>query len=70
MCDCIYHPMETALLRAAKERGLQAVGGIGMLIGQGLAAFRLYFGIEPTGEDSALVIRSLREAGHLKEDTL
>lgn len=70
VCDCIYHPMETALLRAAKERGLQAVGGIGMLIGQGLAAFRLYFGIEPTGEDSALVIRSLREAGHLKEDTL
>ena len=42
--DIVYVPLETAVIRAAKARGLRAVSGIGMLsgiptgIGEGLAA--------------------------------
>ncbi len=40
--DLIYHP--TALLRAAQERGLRAVDGLGMLIHQGALAWEAWTG--------------------------
>ena len=44
--DTIYNPRETKLLREAKAAGCVTVGGTGMLIYQGAAAFRLYTGSE------------------------
>ncbi len=44
--DTIYNPRETRLLREAKAAGCVTVGGTGMLIYQGAAAFRLYTGAE------------------------
>lgn len=52
VADVVYNPRETLLLRKAKEAGCRAaVGGIGMLLWQGAAAFELYTGQEmPAGE--------------------
>lgn len=44
VCDLVYNPMETVLLKAAKERGAKTWGGLGMLIYQGALAFELWTG--------------------------
>ncbi len=44
VCDAVYNPMETKLLREAKEAGCTCVGGKGMLLWQGVSAFKLYTG--------------------------
>lgn len=46
VCDAVYNPIETKLLREAKAAGCQTIGGKGMLLWQGVSAFKLY-----TGED-------------------
>jgi shikimate dehydrogenase len=43
--DLIYTPRPTALLRAAAERGCQAVDGLEMLVQQGAAALKLWTGL-------------------------
>ncbi|HYD89580.1 MAG TPA: shikimate dehydrogenase [Vitreimonas sp.] len=47
VADIVYRPLETALLRGARARGLVAMDGIGMLIHQGARAFELWFGVRP-----------------------
>jgi len=44
VCDLIYTPTATRFLAHARERGHLTVGGEGMLIGQGAAAFTLWTG--------------------------
>ena len=44
VCDAVYNPIETKLLREAKEAGCKCVGGKGMLLWQGVAAVKLYTG--------------------------
>ena len=46
VCDTVYNPKETKLLRLAAEHGCTAINGVGMLLYQGAAAFRLYTGAE------------------------
>jgi shikimate dehydrogenase len=45
--DCVYVPLETALLSAARRRGCATVDGGHMNVGQAVRAFRLF-----TGEDA------------------
>jgi len=45
--DLIYNPEETALMRHAKAKGCATVGGLGMLVHQGIASFKLWTGIDP-----------------------
>jgi len=45
--DIVYAPLETPLLKAARDRDLETVDGLDMLIGQGALAFELLFGAEP-----------------------
>jgi shikimate dehydrogenase len=45
--DCVYAPLETPLLAAARRRGLVAVDGLGMLIHQARPGFAAWFGREP-----------------------
>lgn len=45
--DLVYAPLQTELLRAAEERGLDTIDGLEMLIGQAALAFELFFGAEP-----------------------
>lgn len=46
VCDIVYCPRETALLKMAKEKGFKTVGGIGMLINQAVIAFELFTNTE------------------------
>ncbi|MES2339339.1 MAG: shikimate dehydrogenase [Pseudomonadota bacterium] len=45
--DIVYAPLETPLLAAAHDRGLDTVDGLEMLVGQAAVAFELFFGAEP-----------------------
>jgi shikimate dehydrogenase len=45
--DIIYIPRETPLIAAARARGNRTVTGLGMLLHQGIPAWRAWFGIEP-----------------------
>lgn len=53
VCDIVYTPLETPLLRAARAAGLQAVDGLGMLLWQAVPGFELWFGIRPDEDDVA-----------------
>lgn len=44
--DAVYEPVETRLLREAKEAQCHCIGGKSMLLWQAAAAFRLYTGLE------------------------
>ena len=44
--DVIYSPAETAMLKMAKEAGCKTMNGMGMLLFQAAAAFRLWTGKE------------------------
>jgi shikimate dehydrogenase len=45
--DIIYIPRETPLIQMARERGHRTVTGLGMLLHQGIPAWKAWFGIEP-----------------------
>ena len=45
--DCVYAPLETPLLAAARQRGLIGIDGLGMLIHQARPGFTAWFGREP-----------------------
>ena len=42
--DIVYNPEETLLLKEAKEAGCTCIGGKGMLLWQGVSAFKLFTG--------------------------
>jgi shikimate dehydrogenase len=43
VADMVYDPVETALLRQARNRGLQTIDGLAILIWQASMAFRFFF---------------------------
>jgi len=45
--DLIYHPLETRLLKEAKNVGAKTISGLDMLIHQGAASFKIWTGIDP-----------------------
>ncbi len=47
VADIVYNPLKTRLLKTAEARGCRIVEGLGMLIYQGAAAFKLWTGIDP-----------------------
>lgn len=47
VCDLVYAPLETALLRRARARRLAAVDGLGMLLHQARPGFAAWFGRWP-----------------------
>lgn len=46
VADAVYNPIETKMLREAKEAGCTCVGGKGMLLWQGVSAFKLFTGMD------------------------
>ncbi|WP_326906818.1 shikimate dehydrogenase [Sedimentibacter sp. MB31-C6] len=44
--DCIYSPRETKLLAMAKKNGCKIINGLGMVLFQGAASFKLWTGQE------------------------
>ena len=74
VADVVYNPKETLLVRKAKEAGCKAaVGGSGMLLWQGVAAFELFTGQEMPVEEvkrkilsvADEIIRKLSEKGYV-----
>jgi shikimate dehydrogenase len=61
VADIVYTPLATKLVEAARQRGLVAVGGLGMLLRQAAPGFARWFGKAPE------VTRELRK---LVEDDL
>ena len=64
VADLVYVPLDTALLSAARARGLRAADGLGMLLHQAVRGFELWFGQRPrvTPELRALVEADLTKA--------
>lgn len=50
--DLVYTPLETRLLREAKEQGAQTVDGLGMLLHQAVPGFERWFGIRPEVDEA------------------
>lgn len=57
--DMVYAPPETALLRAARARGLFTAAGLEMLLEQGAAAFKLW-----TGQSAPIAVMRAALAAH------
>lgn len=65
--DLVYNPLETSFIREARAAGCQVLGGIEMLVAQGVEQFKLWIGDEPDPE----VMRSaalgrLPELSHIR----
>lgn len=51
IADIVYAPLETELLRQAREHGLKSVDGLGMLIHQAIPGFAHWGGVRPTVDE-------------------
>jgi shikimate dehydrogenase len=49
--DIVYVPLETPLIKQAKERALKTVGGLDMLLYQAVSGFERWFGVRPIVSD-------------------
>jgi shikimate dehydrogenase len=47
VCDIVYNPLETQLLKDARARGHKTVDGLGMLMHQAVPSFEAFFGVKP-----------------------
>ncbi|MCX8035828.1 MAG: shikimate dehydrogenase [Candidatus Sumerlaeia bacterium] len=59
--DSVYNVAETALMREARARSLQALGGLTMLVHQGARSFEIWFGVKP---DTNLMLERIQEKLH------
>lgn len=48
VCDIVYTPLETGLLRRARAQNLHTADGLGMLLHQAVPGFEKWFGVRPT----------------------
>jgi shikimate dehydrogenase len=59
VCDIVYNPIKTNLLKEAEKAGCKTVDGLGMLVNQGAEAFKLWTGLEPPVEDMYNILFSI-----------
>lgn len=52
VADIVYTPLQTQLLKDAKDNGLKAVSGLGMLLHQAVPGFEFWFGTKPQVTDA------------------
>ncbi|MFH8799047.1 shikimate dehydrogenase [Streptomyces sp. NPDC017936] len=62
VAEVVYRPLETALLRTARERGCATLDGGGMAVFQAVDAFRLFTGREPDSGRMLADIAALADA--------
>ena len=59
VCDIVYRPLETKLLRDSRRAGLQTIDGLGMLVHQGALALELWLDAQDiAGKPDARVMRA------------
>lgn len=63
--DIVYVPLETELLRKAREAGFATVDGLGMLLHQAVPGFEKWFGIRPEVSDDLrqIIVADLERHG-------
>lgn len=61
VADIVYHPSPTPLVTAARQRGIVAIDGVGMLVYQAGHAFRLWTAEEPPIEVMTAAARAALE---------
>jgi shikimate dehydrogenase len=61
--DIIYNPIETKLLKMAKNRGCLAINGLSMFIQQGAEQFRLWTGMDPPFSTMAQAVKQVLMKG-------
>ena len=66
VADVVYFPIETALLRAARQLGCRTMSGEGMAVFQAVRAFEHFTGIRCRDRDNAGRLRGLGGAGSVK----
>jgi len=47
VCDIVYNPLETKLLKDAAAHGHKTIDGLGMLMHQAVPSFEAFFGVRP-----------------------
>lgn len=60
--DVVYNPYRTALLIEAENRGLRYADGLAMLVGQAVAAAKLFLNKEFTTEESLNIVKTIRKS--------
>jgi 3-dehydroquinate dehydratase/shikimate dehydrogenase len=62
--DLVYNPVETPLLRMARQKGLAVISGVEMFVQQGARQFEIWTG-KPAPEEEMLrvVVHSLKQSG-------
>jgi len=60
--DIVYNPLTTKLLKTAEAKGCTIAHGLGMLIYQGAAAFKLWTGVEPLVDEMTKTVYGIMEA--------
>jgi shikimate dehydrogenase len=65
VCDIVYNPLETPLLKDAAARGHKTIDGLGMLLHQAVPSFEAFFGVRPkvTPALRELLVKVLRARG-------
>jgi shikimate dehydrogenase len=65
VCDIVYNPLQTPLLKAAEARGHVVIDGLGMLMHQAVPSFEAFFGVRPQVSDGlrAMLTGVLRARG-------
>jgi 3-dehydroquinate dehydratase / shikimate dehydrogenase len=68
--DLVYNPIETPLLKLARQKGLTAISGVEMFVQQGARQFEIWTG-KPAPEEEMLrvVLHSLRQSAEAVSDT-
>ena len=63
--DIVYNPQKTRLLSDAEKAGARTLGGLWMLVYQGVEAFKIWTGIEPSADTMYnAALRALEEMRH------
>lgn len=63
VADCIYRPVDTELIRAARARGCRVLDGGHMAVGQAVDAFEIFTGIKPDAARMRAHLLEMLEAG-------
>ncbi|WPR64139.1 shikimate dehydrogenase [Glutamicibacter protophormiae] len=63
VADCIYRPVDTELILAARDRGCRVLDGGHMAVGQAVDAFEIFTGIKPDAARMRAHLLEMLEAG-------
>jgi shikimate dehydrogenase len=61
VCDAVYNPRKTKLLKDAEEIGCKTVEGLKMLVNQGAEAFEIWTGVKAPADIMLEVLQNFKE---------